>query len=292
MPEQLEEEGMELPDAQFCRDLRGEMAPLHDQVASIALGNAEGVATTAVDCTPWDQKEYIGAVMQVKEKSGARRDWCGTGISEIGDQAAKAEALAVKECVFDSMRNSLTTLHKAYSAKHGEAAAAAALPDASAIGVRQCVGGVTLSDGASAALAGQREFHELVVADVKTAMGEEEYNKLTPEEQKRCTKVWCVTFLEWADPRPLSRSRHARRAVAPRIHYEYVTRRSFFVSLIAWSVVGLWLGARGGSGTVTATSTSAARFSTAASRLRRTGSSRCSRPRLTRRQSGCASARI
>lgn len=78
---------MELPDAQFCRDLRGEMAPLHDQVASIALGNAEGVATTAVDCMPWDQKEYIGGVMQVNEKGGARRDWCGTGISEIGDQS-------------------------------------------------------------------------------------------------------------------------------------------------------------------------------------------------------------
>ena len=118
----------------------------------------------------------------------------------------------------------------------------AALPDASAIGVRQCVGGVTLSDGASVALAGQREFHDLVVADVKTAMGEEEYNKLTSEEQQQCTNVWCVTFLEWADPRPPSRSRHARRAVAPRIHYECVTRRSFFCFFNR--MVGRWIVAR------------------------------------------------
>ena len=41
---------------------------------------------------------------------------------------------------------------------------------------------------------------------------EEEYNKLAPEEQKRCTNVWCVTFLEWTDPRPPSRSRHTRVA--------------------------------------------------------------------------------
>ena len=133
--------------------------------------------------------------MQVDEKGGARRDWCGVGIVQIGDQAAKAEALAVKEGIFDQLRNTQVLLHKAYAAKYGEAAAAAALPNASAIGVRQCVGGITLSDGASAALAGQRAFGELVVEDVKAAMGEEEY-KLAPEEQKRRTKVWCVTLLE------------------------------------------------------------------------------------------------
>jgi hypothetical protein len=196
VPEQLEEEGMELPDNQFCRNLRGEMAPLHNQVMSNTLADAKGVATTCVDATPWEQKEYLGGPMQVDEKGGARRDWCGVGIVQIGDQAAKAEALAVKEGIFDQLRNTQVLLHKAYAAKYGEAAAAAALPNASAIGVRQCVGGITLSDGASAALAGQRAFGELVVEDVKAAMGEEEYNKLAPEEQKRRTKVWCVTLLE------------------------------------------------------------------------------------------------
>ena len=118
---------MELPDNQFCRNLRGEMAPLHNQVMSNTLADAKGVATTCVDATPWEQKEYLGGPMQVDEKGGARRDWCGVGIVQIGDQAAKAEALAVKEGIFDQLRNSQVLLHKAYAAKYGEAAAAAAL---------------------------------------------------------------------------------------------------------------------------------------------------------------------
>ena len=53
-------------------------------------------------------------------------------------------------------------------------------------------GGVTATDNASAATASQRELRALLVEEVKERIGEEEYKKLTTDEQNKLTHVWCV----------------------------------------------------------------------------------------------------
>ena len=184
--------GMELPNEQFCRNIRGELASLHAQIASVTLGNAKRVASMWTDVTPWDQKSFAAGIAQVDEKDGSRTTMVMTGAYQIADQSSKAEALALKENTFDALSKTCAKLHAKYAQRHGAAAATAKLPDGSTIGARQCAGGVTGSDGASAALAGQREFAKLVADDFKLFIGEEEYNKLTPEQAAEKTKVWCV----------------------------------------------------------------------------------------------------
>ena len=59
--------------------------------------------------------------------------------------------------------------------------------------------GVTKTDGATPAIAEQREIAELVAASVKEHLGEQ-WDKMSPEEQEACVKVWFVVApyaLQW-----------------------------------------------------------------------------------------------
>ena len=60
------------------------------------------------------------------------------------------------------------------------------------VSVTKLVGGVTSTDNASAATKMQTELHKIVAAEVRERMGAEEYDTLSPDEQRKLTKVWCV----------------------------------------------------------------------------------------------------
>ena len=81
--------------------------------------------------------------------------------------------------------------------------------------LRKLVGGVVTTDNASAALASQKELMLLVENLVKEEMGDDEWNKLTPQQQRKLVKVWCVRA------RRVRRENHAcartqfTRALAP-----------------------------------------------------------------------------
>ena len=61
-------------------------------------------------------------------------------------------------------------------------------------------GGVTATDNASAAIASQRELWALLVEEVKERIGEDEYKKLAPDEQRKLTHVWCVAEANHPQP--------------------------------------------------------------------------------------------
>ena len=80
----------------------------------------------------------------------------------------------------------------AYIKLHGDRAEAArALPAASSVGLHQLGGGGVIStDNASAALAARRAISELVEAAVKEHIGDEEWTKMTADEQSHATLTY------------------------------------------------------------------------------------------------------
>ena len=151
------------------------------------------------DCSPLNQREIKVAQLAIEKSAKELETWCGTGAFEISDQSSKAEAAAVAEKVFGRLSKSVDMLRDFFVKKHGAAAADAAMGAGTDVGLFKLATGVTKTDGATPAIAEQREIAALVAASVKEHLGEQ-WDKMSPEEQEACVKVWFVVApyaLQW-----------------------------------------------------------------------------------------------
>ena len=193
------EREMELPDDKFGQELRTEMGAVHACCAGLALARAERVASSQTDESPLDQREYAVMPMQIEiadADGGSRLErWSGTGAYENSHFTGKAQAIAVKEKVFGRLGDAHFAVQAALEKKYGPEKAKQII-DARAGGVtmRKLVGSVVATDNASAALTCQKELMALVETEVKNNMGDEEWAKLSTEQQQKLTRVWCVVF--------------------------------------------------------------------------------------------------
>ena len=196
---------MELPDEKFGLSLRAEMGAVHQLCAGLALTRAQRVASQQWDGSPIDTDGYIVAPMQLDthtpDGSTKRERWSGVGAVQISDATSKGEALAVKMKVYDRLADRVAGLQSVLEKKYG-AQEAERIINARAGGatLAKLAGGVTATDNASAAIASQRELWALLVEEVKERIGEDEYKKLAPDEQRKLTHVWCVAEANHPQP--------------------------------------------------------------------------------------------
>ena len=188
-------DGMELPDEAFCRSLRTELAAAHRLTCGLTFALAKWLRRLETDCSPLNQKEMKVAQLHFKNADGEDELFCGTGAVEIHDQTSAAEAKAVAEKVAGRLRSAVEMLRAYYVDRHGESAAAAAIGATSQVGLWKLarvdgVSGTLQTDGASAAVKEQEELMVLVKESVKEHLGEDEWNKLPPDEQEASVKVW------------------------------------------------------------------------------------------------------
>ena len=188
---------MELPDDSFGLGLRTEMGAVHRMLAGRALESCERIASSQSDASSVDQHQFLVAPMRLDEPTAdggvQRRRWSPGGAVHIAHGSGKAEADAIKSMVFYRLVDSVATAHAVLVKKYGEKRAAEIIASRNGgVSVAKLAGGVSATDNASAALAAQRELHKLVALEVKKLMGDEEWKKLSAEEQKQLTKVWYV----------------------------------------------------------------------------------------------------
>ena len=191
------EREMKLPNEQFGNGLRAEMGATHRMVAGRALEAAERIASLQEDGSPLEQDDFEVAPMQLDEVTPdgrkCRRRWCGVGAFQIADKSGKGEAEAIKSKVFDRLVDAVAAVKGVLEKKYGVERANEIIASRNGgVSVTKLVGGVTSTDNASAATKMQTELHKIVAAEVRERMGAEEYDTLSPDEQRKLTKAWCV----------------------------------------------------------------------------------------------------
>ena len=201
---------MELPDEKFGLGLRTELGALHTMVAGVALARADSIASLQNDESPLDQRSLAVAPMQLDDMTpdGAarRRRWHGTGAYELSGKSGKDEADAVKAKVFDRLAAAVESVRTQLVLLHGATDADAILATkAAGATLKKLVGAILSTDNASAARMCQKELMLLVEKEMRAEMGDE-WDKLTPEQQQKLVKVWCVRArARWAHSRTLSK---------------------------------------------------------------------------------------
>ena len=166
------ESGLTLPTVSTCRSWRAELGVLARSDASLTLAESDGIRCAGTDATPIGGKLEVATFNGRVELEGSTMDLLFGGCCVVPDQTAVGEAGAVKT-MFAQRAAELEAVITAYAQRHGAAAARAALPASSNVGMHQMGrGGVIITDGASAAIAGRREISKLITEAVKEKFGD------------------------------------------------------------------------------------------------------------------------
>jgi hypothetical protein len=177
---------LRLPDDNFYRELRTELAGLGQSVNALALSRGT-LRSVGVDASPFRGDEILATSLQIEEGELGLRRWSGGGATQIADMTAQGEAKAV-EAKVKGLDNQLAIIKVAYELING----VGSMPAEEPVGMANFKNCVLINDNASTALSTAKQLGEMIAKAVEESFGAERWGEMTPEEQAAAAKVYCA----------------------------------------------------------------------------------------------------